>query len=270
MKRITCLFRTSFLFILMIVHFTPIIAQKNSKTDVLIIGTVHRGNPNITKDTLLYVLTTYKPELILWEMDDHHFKPMPGLSLINRLKFVNVSMENLAIQKFYRKHKSVPILGIDGIISKRRAFIRKFHKTNMQFFNALFEVKMTRDDSLQYTSYRILKNEYIGKCVTTTLESINRDSFYRKYAVIDSMNYQLIKLANNYLVDKKIITNFKELNDFGYQRNNYMAQEIKETMKKHRNKRIIVIVGNAHKYFLVNHLKKEEELDIQWNSISNF
>ena len=48
-----------------------------------------------------------------------------------------------------------------------------------------------------------------------------------------------------------------------------MAQKIKGILKEHGNKRIIVMAGNAHKYYLVNHLKKEDELDIQWKSLSN-
>ena len=132
------------------------------------------------------------------------------------------------------------------------------------------KIKMTKEDSLEYLTYRILKNEYLSLCETNTLEQINRDSFYQQYETIDSLNYQMITLAKQYLVDKKIVDNFKELTDFGYLRNNYMAQKIKGILKAHGNKRIFVIVGNAHKYYLVNHLKKEDELEITWDSLSNF
>ena len=269
MKKSVSLCRNSFLCFMMFVHFNSINAQTSSKTELLVVGTVHRGNSNITRDTLLNVLTTYKPDVILWE-NNNDFILIPGLSLINKLNIVRVSNEMLAIQKFQRSHKRVPILVIDGIVTKRRAFIKKILKTEKQFFEALYKIKMTKEDSLEYLTYRILKNEYLSLCETNTLEQINRDSFYQQYETIDSLNYQMITLAKQYLVDKKIVDNFKELTDFGYLRNNYMAQKIKGILKAHGNKRIFVIVGNAHKYYLVNHLKKEDELEITWDSLSNF
>ena len=74
-------------------------------------------------------------------------------------------------------------------------FTRNIIKTNKQFFDNLYKVKMEKEDSLKYVTYRIQKNEYYRKILINSLEQINRDTIYQKQALIESMDYQIIAIA---------------------------------------------------------------------------
>jgi hypothetical protein len=42
---------------------------------------------------------------------------------------------------------------------------------------------------------------------------------------------------------------------------------IKGILEKNKGKRIVVITGLAHKYFMVEELQKMDDLGIDWNSL---
>lgn len=268
------IFRGLFFLILILIYGNNLFAQSPvKKTELLIIGTVHFGNPNITEDTIYNALTKYQPDIILWEYHKD-FKPLWGLPIVNKLthivnklKIVNVPNEVFAIQKFHWKHKTVPIIGYDGIVTNQIRFTRNIIKTYNQFFDNLYKVKMEKEDSLQYVTYRIQNNEFYRKILINSLEQINRDTIYQKQALIDSMDYQIIAIADKYIVDKRIVNNYKDFVDFRYKRNNGMVNMIKGILEKNKGKRIVVITGLAHKYFMIEQLQKMDDLGIHWNSL---
>jgi len=267
--------RIFFLFAILI-NWNNLFSQSEEKnTELLIIGTVHFGNPNITEETIYNELTKYQPDIILWEYHKD-FKPLWGLPIVNKLthivnklKIVKVPNEVFAIQKFHWKNKTVPIVGYDGIVTNQIRFTRNIIKTHNQFFDNLNKVKMEKEDRLKYSTYALLKNEYYKNILINSLEQINRDTIYQKEALIESMDYQIIAIADKYIVDKRIVNNYKDFVDFWYKRNNGMVNMIKGILEKNKGKRIVVITGLAHKYFMVDQLQKIEGLGIHWNSVSN-
>jgi hypothetical protein len=262
------LIRIFFLFSILI-NWNYSIAQQDTKnTELLIVGTAHFGNPNITKDTIYNVLTKFQPDIILWEVNAD-FKPHWCLFNIGyKLNILKLPIEMLALHKFRKRFKSVPIIGFDSI-KNRLEFSNYNNKVTEKYIEILDKTTMENKDSVQYTYNKLLRNEYIQNLWTNSLEEINSETIYNKFGKLQRMEYQILELAEKYITDKKIVNDYKELLDFSCLRNNNMVHKIKEVIKKNKGNRIVVITGLNHKYFLVDQLQKIDGLGIQWSSLLN-
>ena len=163
----------SFLFVLPCVRAQSLA----SKPEILIIGTVHSGNKKITHNSLYNTLAKFQPDLILWE-DEEDFKYVFGLFTAYRLKIARPPMEQLALQKYKRYHKKVPMLGFDTIIKPRKTYIKNLITTYDNFHESLGLVKMNTIDSLQYANFVRLQDDYFNQFMFSSLSFINQDSVY--------------------------------------------------------------------------------------------
>ena len=64
-------------------------------------------------------------------------------------------------------------------------------------------------------------------------------------------------LADKYVYDKILVNEFKEELSFWIARNDYMVKRILEVTRNQNGKKIIVLTGLAHKYYLVEKLRNE-------------
>ncbi len=241
----------SFLFVLPCVRAQSLA----SKPEILIIGTVHSGNKKITHNSLYNTLAKFQPDLILWE-DEEDFKYVFGLFTAYRLKIARPPMEQLALQKYKRYHKKVPMLGFDTTIKPRKTYIKNLITTYDNFHESLGLVKMNTIDSLQYANFVRLQDDYFNQFMFSSLSFINQDSVYKKSLVIKQMENHIASLADNYNIDSTILASYKLQNKFWIIRNDYMVNKIIEIVKNYAPKKIAVITGLSHKYYLMDKLKE--------------
>lgn len=82
-------------------------------------------------------------------------------------------------------------------------------------------------------------------------------------------NNIIAPLADKYVNDKVLVNEFKEELSFWIARNDYMVKRILEVAKNQNEKKIIVLTGLAHKYYLVDKLNNQPEIHLNLNSLNN-
>lgn len=245
--------------LLFVLNYEALYAQPVSTApEILILGTVHNGNKKITHHTLFDILNKYQPDLILKETEND-YEYVFGLFTAYRLKIASPSMEQLALQKFKRHNKTLPVLGFDITIKPRKNYIKNLIKLYDQFHEALYAAKKNPNDSMLYSNYTKLSNEYYNQYMFETISFINQDSVFSKARLVHQMEDDITKLGSNYISDKKLVDAYKADNDFWITRNEYMGNKIVEITKQRNPKRIVVITGLSHKYYLLDKLKNQTE-----------
>ena len=197
------------------------------------------------------------PDIILWEQEDE-FKRVFGLLTAYRLKIARPTVEQMALQKLTQKNKSLPILGFDTLFKSKKDYIKKSIKINDSIHEQLYHARLTVEDSLAYDKYAKLRNETLDQYLEGTLSNVNSPAVYEKEISIREMERNIIApLADKYVYDKILVNEFKEELSFWIARNDYMVKRILEVTRNQNGKKIIVLTGLAHKYYLVDKLKNE-------------
>jgi tetratricopeptide (TPR) repeat protein len=242
--------------------FGYIAAEAEKKTEIQIIGVIHSGNKNINYNALSNFLVEQNPDIILWEQEDE-FKRVFGLLTAYRLKIARPTVEQMALQKLTQKNKSLPILGFDTLFKSKKDYIKKSIKINDSIHEQLYHARLTVEDSLAYDKYAKLRNETLDQYLEGTLSNVNSPDVYEKEISIREMERNIIApLADKYVYDKILVNEFKEELSFWITRNDYMVKRILEVAKNQNGKKIIVLTGLAHKYYLVDKLKNEPGISL--------
>lgn len=243
---------------------------RKEKTVLHILGTVHEPTENVNADSIYKRLETFKPDLILIELDSSFFH--------DDFSF-NTTFEGneiIACKKYIEHHPAVRIrpiefegresyrekIGIDSEISGA------FGNTLQQLMesNAL----ATTDQSIITELIRV--DQIITDIKTKTLDVMNTPETDAYVSNWHQLKYDgLLKIANTYpifteqmMMDTKgdsisIKDNFALFAAFeGYQRNDAMVQNTLRHIKENEGKRIIALVGFAHRAYLLKAIKIAE------------
>ena len=245
-----------------------VFAQQNEiQTELLIIGVNHNRTKKINYKKLYQLLEVNKPDLILWEQSEG-FEREIGLRTAYRLKIVSPTTEQLALQVFNKKNRLIPILGFDTGFSSKKKYINETVRISDVFFTKLDQSKLNKEDSLKYRVYVDLHNNYIDDFYNKSLEEINLPIIYRKAKEIKEMEFNvIIPIAKKCVTDSIVLNDYISDRNFGKARNGYMAQKILEIASAQKGKRIIVLTGLNHKYFLIEELSKQTKMNLKLLSL---
>lgn len=233
------------------------------QTEILIIGVVHNKTKKISYKQLYQALEKNKPDVILWEQSEN-FKREIGLRTGYRLKIISPGTEQLALQVFNKKNRLIPILGFDTSFSSKKKYIKETIRISDVFFAKLYQSKLNKEDSLKYRTYVDFTNNYLDDIYNKPLEEINLPVIYNKAKEKDEMESNIIiPLAKKYMTDSIALNEYLSDLDFGKSRNSYMAQKILDIVYAQAGKRIIVLTGLSHKYFLIDELSKQNNKDLK-------
>lgn len=254
--------------ILLLCHLNGYCQTDSSKSEIIIIGTIHSGNKYFNHKTLYLLLDSLKPDLILDE-DSEIFKPVFGLKTATFLKIIKPSIEQLALQTFSKRNKKIIILPFDTSfatkqdsknqikteILARKNYIKNQIKVEAAIFDSLQIVRKDYLDSINFENYIFKRNNYYDSFKNKTLEEINEPKFYNIAGDLYKDDEELIlPLIKKYLKDSLLIKEFEKDLVFWNERNKYMARKIENISELYPKKRIIVLTGLNHKYFLINKL----------------
>ena len=266
-----------------------VFAQQNEKqTEILIIGVNHNRTKKINYHKLYQLLEKNKPDLILWEQSED-FERVFGLRTAYRLKIFSNATEQLALQVFNKKNRLIPILGFDTSFSSsiniikettssknyskeerlsRKKYIKESIRIDDTFFTKLYQSKLNNEDSLKYRTYVDLHNNYVNDIFNKSLEEINLPVIYNKSKEIEEMESNIIiPLARKYMIDSIALNEYISDKHFGAARNKFMANKILDIASDHIGKKIIVLTGLSHKYFLTNELDKQNKMSLKLLSL---
>jgi hypothetical protein len=262
--------------------------QNENQTELLIIGVNHSRTKKINYNKLYQLLEENKPDLILWEQSED-FKSVFGLRTAYRLKIFSIGTEQLALQVFKKKNKTIPIIGFDTSFSlrkndlkenvtkrkyrkeesiARKKYIKESIRVSNIFFTKLYKNKMNNEDSISYWSYVNLHNNYIEDVFNKSLQEINLPVVYNQAKELERMESNvIIPLARKYMMDSVALNDYISDLNFGKARNSYMAQKVIDIVSNQSGKKIIVLTGLSHKYFLLDTLNKQTKMNLKLVSL---
>ena len=273
---------------LFISNLSSFAQQSEELTEILIIGVNHSRTKKINYNKLYQLLEKNKPDLILWEQSED-FISVFGIRTGYRLKLISPGTEQLALQAFNKKNKLIPILGFDTSFSSRKNnikenisrkhyskeeriakknYVKESIRINDTFFTKLYQSKLNNEDSLKFRAYADLSNNYIDDVYNKSLEEINLPVIYTKSKKMEEMESNVfIPLARKYMIDSITLNEYISDLNFGKARNRYMVKKVLDIASVHKGKRIIVLTGLSHKYFLIDELNKQTMMNLKLLSL---
>ena len=249
----------------------------SSKAEVIIIGTIHTGNKNINHKTLYKLLESLNPDVILDE-DSQKYTPVFGLKTATFLKIVKPSIEQLVLQKFLKRNRNTIVLPYDITFATyqhlkkqkrieyvaRKKYIKNAEAVRKSFHDNLYNVKKTILDSTIYSDFANKFNFYYSFFDTSTLSRINqKDMIDMSRDLKDLEERVILPLGKKYINDSLLVKNFAKEIRFWNDRNDYMVKQISNYSKQFAGKKIIILAGINHKYYLQDKLRDPKKSNVR-------
>lgn len=234
--------------------------NQHDTTKLTIIGTIHIGNKHLNHKTLFEVLKDINPDVILSEQSSE-YKRVFGLLTANFLEIWNPDIEQLALQKYTRWNKNCKVLPFDIIIRNRKKYRSEMNINDAKVFEAL-KTKLSANiikgnDSIEFAKYSRVRDQYYNKIFDTTLERINRKDMIELTRMRFNLDKNLIQhLANKYITDTSLVNWFIVDINFWDKRNTYMVNQILNYIELYKGKKIVVLTGLHHKYYLLDKINE--------------
>ncbi len=251
-------------FVLIAIHFCTainLLAQHSpAPSEIFIIGTIHTGNKKFNHNTLYNILNRLKPDIILREQDKP-YKSVFGLRAANFLKIRKSSIEQLSVQQYAKRNKNAVILPYDTLIPNRRGYVKKWIAINNRFYRQLDAASLSTQDSIVYASFKKTNKEYYSWVLGSTLSAINHpDVMERTRQLYEIEKGQVLNMGKLYLTDTAIVNGFENTTIFWDKRNAYMVEQLVKIINENPGKKILILCGLNHKYYLTERLGKQNVL----------
>lgn len=236
------------------------------KSEIIVIGNVHTPMDRYNADTLYSIMEKIKPDVILHEIDHSFFT--------KDFKFKEPSKENEqnASERYFAKHPETKIrpFEFEGRNEYRREKgIKQSENPTMRILDSLYSSgKLTESQQTIVSEYRRLTDQLnsFGYLSAINFNNPKTDSisklrqYYQHYEIRKVINEQSIFSEKFVTTTKGEKVSYKQgynaFCDFWDLRNKTMAKNIIGYAKKYPGKKIIVLTGYYHRYYLLEELKK--------------
>lgn len=258
-------FMKQILIIIFLFLVSNICLSQEAKTEIYIIGNIHDSVPNYNPTILFQILNNIKPDIILHEVDSEGMKDYEtnfGLGG-NEIK-----ASNLYLKKFpqtlrfpfdfegrnkYRKEKGM--VPTDNLTVKLIDSLYNAKKLSIQQTNTYETFKNITNDLIKIAE---LSPENFNNSKT---DSIAEKRQYYQYQKLLEITNERPEFSENYVTkpDGKNISykdGFKLMSKFWDLRNQTMAKNIYDIVEKYPNKKIVVLTGFLHRYYLIKQLRE--------------
>lgn len=246
-------FRCCLLALLLVTGLLPLGASyAPAPTELVIIGTVHRPTRLFNADSVVRLLERVRPDLILLELDSSFFTPA------FELKHPTRENEDLGVGRYRRLHPQVPLRPFD--VENRNELYRRHRLLTLPG-----EVLAQLDGLYQSRQLTPAQGRILDRYYALT-DSLNRYNQQRPVVINQPRVYALSARRQHYQYQQlgAVVEQRPELAayrafcrfyaGFWDQRNRTMARHIRHFARLGRGRRIVVLVGHAHKYYLLREL----------------
>jgi hypothetical protein len=230
---------------------------------VIIIGTKHNGNKEITHSRLLKILEKIKPDIILLEVDSTmaancSIRKVGGTKTAEFLGIWKNPLEYTAARKYAEQNKDVCIAPFDIYIPNRKSYIDYQLKMERSHTAALqqlaVEKKYSLADSMAYHQYKSINNAFID-ILKKDLLAINRETLIDTVQRIIAFESKEIRTITNHYPTLEPFQNwYNYSNDFWSFRNKGMCERIYRELLANSDRTIVILTGLLHKYYLNDYL----------------
>ncbi len=249
------------LFLLLLTNFY----FSQNKTEIYVIGNIHDSVPNYHPKILFDILNKIKPDVILHEVDSQGMKEY---ETDKSIKGNEITASNLYLKKYpgtlrlpfdfenrnqYRKEKgmvpadNLSVKLIDSLY-KAKQLSQAETKLYEGFLNSTRELMKTAELSPEHfnnkTTDKISERRQNAQYTDLIKITDSRKEFAQRFAT--KPNGEKISYREGF----KLMSGFWDL------RNQTMAQNIYNTAVKNPHKKIVVLTGFLHRYYLLKELDR--------------
>ena len=258
-----------------IIFFLLTFASCNEKkplerpTEVIVIGTQHHPSTNFNPQILLELLEKVQPDFILQEQDSASFD--------TTFQFVQPQTENegIASTEYIKKYPSAQLRPYE--FEGRNQYridngMRPTDKLTFALLDSLFQSNLLTDEEADiYTTYqesieplKVLASQSPKAWNTPVSDSLCKFRQTYQYQMLPKITNAREEFTSRYVTKpngEKI--NYREgfqlWANFWDTRNQTMAQNILKVAKENEGKRLVVLCGFMHRYYLIEELKKYQQ-----------
>lgn len=252
--------------LLLVLTLTIILSCKKEKpTEIIVIGALHNPEPNFNPEILFNILKEVKPDYILRELDSSAFT--------SDFKHKNVanSNEGIASEKYAQKYPQTHIrpYEFEGRNEYRiNIGSRPTDQLTTKLLDSLNKASLlSASESQIYNKYKVLLEPLIILASKSpenfnnlTTDSICQERQYYQYKMLSKITSKRDEFKTHFHTKpngEKISyrEGFKLAGDFWDLRNQTMAKNIMRIAEQNKGKRIVVLCGFMHRYYILSELK---------------
>lgn len=232
-----------------------------AQNEIWLIGTAHEENNYINPDSLTNIFNKIKPDLILIELEETHFtKDFKFNTEKYPLDDFLTTNENIA-SYHYQRLNEIQLRPFD--LNGRHDFYKKekYHEKENKMFGEMLnlyrEDKFSENCKIDFEILLQTLKSY-SELKFNSLKESNSDITTKFLSLKNKINFELMISIIKRTDKLKEWLEFAELRkEFWDRRNKVMTENIVKYTNEFLGKKIIVIVGNDHKYALLELLEKE-------------
>lgn len=229
-------------------------------TEIFVIGTVHFPTPAFTADSLYNALETLRPDLILFEIDSTRLAtvlgpPAPMQRLGRALGWEGTPNEAAAVAKYRLRHPAALVRPYEW--GRRDQFHRQHEilSTPSIIFNRLKELRdagqltpRQRRTLATYDSLTARLNALNSTRPLAALNSVAADSLAQRRQ--NSQYHQLKTLVDEHAALREYRAFYQVNERYWDIRNQAMARNIAHYAALYPGRRLVVLCGFNHRYYL--------------------
>jgi hypothetical protein len=225
--------------------------------EVVVVGTVHAATPKFSVDTLLGVLGRVRPAVILVELDSSFFDDSMRL----RPEYQAISLENVAVTRFATR-TGTPLLPYD-IEGRNREYERQDYFARQRQLNQTIGQLDDRGafDAEAKGLLRELDDlsavrDAIGADRAVVINSAASDTAIKEKQTYSYAGLRRVIALTPGLADYAEF--WKRADEFWVRRNETMRANIARIAARYAGRRVVVICGYEHRYYLRALLRQDE------------
>lgn len=238
------------------------------QTNLVLLGTVHQPVENFNSDSLYNILKKIRPDLILFEVDSSFFtqdfkfkKTWESNENIATIKYMNNFDVDVRPYEFTGRNEHRIKIGSRPTDNKASNLLDSLYKNNLlnSSDNKIYKNFLKVNDSLNSLAY--LGAKAFNNSKTDKIAQTRQEYQYKK--LLDVMEEYPI-FSNTYYIKNEgdsisYYEGYKRASEFWDLRNRTMAKNILHFTDEFKGKRIIVLNGYFHRYYLDSLLRPEQE-----------
>ena len=244
--------------------------KKEKKTkntvEIIVIGTQHKPVPNFNSKTLFNILENVKPDFILHERDSSAFN--------SDFKFIKTPTENegMASSKYIKKYPTTQLRPHE--FENRNQYridkgMRPTDRLTLRLVDSLYKANLlTTSEAEIFKIYKdaleplkIIATKSPEAWNNSTADSLCEHRQFYQYQMVPKITNTREEFANRFLTKpngEKISyrDGYQLWADFWDLRNQTMAKNIMRIAEQNKGKKIVVLCGFMHRYYILKELKK--------------
>ena len=236
------------------------------ETEIIVIGTLHEPAPNFNSETLFNILEDLKPDFILQERDSSVFN--------SEFQFIETQTENegKASSEYIKKYPTAQLRPYE--FENRNQYriekgMRPADKLSLQLIDSLHKADLLAPTEAKiFKAYqdaleplKVIASQSPDAWNNPSTDSLCKNRQYYQYQMIPKITNTREEFANRFItIPSGEQVSYRE----GYQlwanfwdlRNQTMAKNIMRIADQNKGKKIIVLCGFMHRYYILEELER--------------